>query len=388
MRAEILCLLAILVILGNAVSAAPQEKIEPPQAPLQEIRPEVEVVFVLDTTGSMGGLIEGAKKKIWQIANQILLGEPMPIVRMGLVGYRDKGDAYVTTCLDLTDNIDKVHAELMKFRAQGGGDRPENVNQALHDAIHETSWSKDRKVLKIIYLAGDSPPHNEYSDVPTYDVAARAAAEREIYINTILCGGHADTGAIWKEIARLAEGRFFAIEQSGGVTDIPTPYDKELADLSADLTGTVVVFGSRREKKEALALNCQAEAMSKASAPGMTGAAADRAVFCINSKRAGTADLLEALDSKRITLDELNENKELLPAEMAGMTLKQQKAFIAKKKAERAKIKERIKMLGAKRAGFIEAEKAKKGDGPEGGFDAKVYEAIKEQGARKKIRYK
>ena len=31
-------------------------------------KPVVEVAFVLDTTGSMGGLIEGAKRKIWSIA--------------------------------------------------------------------------------------------------------------------------------------------------------------------------------------------------------------------------------------------------------------------------------------------------------------------------------
>ena len=62
-------------------------------------QPMVEVAFVLDTTGSMGGLIAGAKAKIWAIANQIILGEPKPIVRMALVAYRDKGDNYVTKVL-------------------------------------------------------------------------------------------------------------------------------------------------------------------------------------------------------------------------------------------------------------------------------------------------
>ena len=58
--------------------------------------PKVDVVFVLDTTGSMGGLIEGAKLKIWSIANSIVGGEPTPDLRVGLVGYRDVGDEYVT----------------------------------------------------------------------------------------------------------------------------------------------------------------------------------------------------------------------------------------------------------------------------------------------------
>src|SRR5947209_11607192 len=78
-------------------------------------KPQVEVVFCLDTTGSMGGLIEGAKQKIWAICNQVVSGQPTPEVKVGLVAYRDKGDAYVTQILDLTDDLDAVHAKLKEF---------------------------------------------------------------------------------------------------------------------------------------------------------------------------------------------------------------------------------------------------------------------------------
>ena len=66
----------------------------------------MEVVFCLDTTGSMGGLIEGAKEKIWSICNQIAGGKPTPDLKVGLVAYRDKGDDYVTKVYDLTDDLD------------------------------------------------------------------------------------------------------------------------------------------------------------------------------------------------------------------------------------------------------------------------------------------
>src|SRR3954469_13380196 len=98
-------------------------------------KPKVEVVFALDTTGSMGGLIEGAKQRIWSISNQIASGRPTPDLRVGLVAYRDKGDAYVTRVSDLTDDLDAVHAALKGFQAAGGGDTPESVNQALDDAV-------------------------------------------------------------------------------------------------------------------------------------------------------------------------------------------------------------------------------------------------------------
>jgi len=50
---------------------------------------------VLDTTGSMGGLIEGAKQKIWSIANEMISAQPTPELKLGLIGYRDRGDEYV-----------------------------------------------------------------------------------------------------------------------------------------------------------------------------------------------------------------------------------------------------------------------------------------------------
>src|SRR5829696_1825081 len=80
-------------------------------------KPKVEVVFCLDTTGSMGGLIDGAKAKIWAICNQIASGKPTPDLKVGLVAYRDRGDEYVTKVFDPTDDLDKVHGELKTFQA-------------------------------------------------------------------------------------------------------------------------------------------------------------------------------------------------------------------------------------------------------------------------------
>src|ERR1700712_1360847 len=70
-------------------------------APPKPARPRIEVCFVLDTTGSMGALIEGAKQKIWGMANDIIAAKPTPEVRFSLVGYRDRGDEYVTMRVEL-----------------------------------------------------------------------------------------------------------------------------------------------------------------------------------------------------------------------------------------------------------------------------------------------
>src|SRR5437773_9522942 len=104
--------------------------------------PRVEVAFVLDTTGSMGGLIDGAKLKIWSIARRIGEGRPRPDLRIALVGYRDLGDEYVTRVHDFSRNMDEVHERLMAFQANGGGDTPEHVSAAMGAAVQQLSWSQ------------------------------------------------------------------------------------------------------------------------------------------------------------------------------------------------------------------------------------------------------
>jgi Mg-chelatase subunit ChlD len=82
----------------------------------------IEVVFILDTTSSMSGLIQAAKEKIWSIANTMASAQQNPDIRMGLVAFRDRGDAYITRVYDLSEDLDSMYASLMDFRAEGGGD--------------------------------------------------------------------------------------------------------------------------------------------------------------------------------------------------------------------------------------------------------------------------
>src|SRR5262249_32126879 len=68
-------------------------------------RPAVEVCFCLDTTASMGGLLDAARLEFWAITRQVLDARPTPDLRVALVAYRDKGDEYVTRVCDLRDDL-------------------------------------------------------------------------------------------------------------------------------------------------------------------------------------------------------------------------------------------------------------------------------------------
>ena len=194
--------------------------------------PKVDVVFVLDTTGSMGGLIQTAKEKIWSIATTMASAQQTPDIRIGLVAYRDRGDAYVTRVVDLSSDLDSVYATLMDFQAHGGGDGPESVNKALYDAVHNISWSENEQAYQVIFLVGDAPPHMDYNEVRYPEIVA-SAAEKGIVINTIQCGDIPHTIAPWTQIAKLSNGEFFQVEQAGGAVAFTTPFDEKIAELSA-----------------------------------------------------------------------------------------------------------------------------------------------------------
>jgi Mg-chelatase subunit ChlD len=208
--------------------------------PADQSKPRIEVCFVLDTTGSMGGLIEGAKQKIWSIANEMISAKPTPQLKLGLIGYRDRGDEYVVKSFNLTDDIDAIYGHLREFQAGGGGDTPESVNEALDEAIHKMAWSDDHKVLKIIFLVGDAPPHMDYPNSPKYPDLCREAAKKDLIINTVQCGDMAETRTVWQEIAKLSEGSYAAIAQSGNMAVVSTPMDKELAKLNERIGETLI----------------------------------------------------------------------------------------------------------------------------------------------------
>ena len=258
-----------------APASAPLAPTSPPAKPeAQTTRPRVDLVFALDTTGSMSGLIEGAKAKIWSIASFVARAQPTPDVRVGLVAYRDIGDAYVTRVFDLDDDLDRVYRRLLSFRADGGGDEPEHVARALHQAVHDMTWSpRANNNVRLIYLVGDAPPHLDYRDGYDYVKAARAAAAQGIQIHAIRCGSDEETATVWRRIASLGHGEFLTINQDGGMHERRTPYDEELARLHDKLSDTVVAYGAGGAATRAtLAAAHDAPASVKAARAGFLSA--------------------------------------------------------------------------------------------------------------------
>jgi len=349
-------------------------------------RPAVEVVFVLDTTGSMGGLIAAAKEKIWSIANTLATADPAPEIRMGLVGYRDRGDHYVTVVTALTDDLDAVYTQLMQYQADGGGDGPESVNQALYEAVTKPAWSRDARTYRVIFLVGDAPPHMDYQDDVKYAESCRLATRNDIVINTIQCGDVPETMPVWQKIARLAEGRYFRVAQSGSAVLYETPYDEPLADLSAQLDDTRIYYGDATQVAAMEARKREADAIYEAAAPS---AVAKRTIFNAGKAGAknflGSQELVEDVASGRVDLEAVAEAE--LPAELKAMIPEERQAYIAEQGVTRQALQKKIEELAGKRQAFIEEKvKAEAGKGADS-LDAQLYRCIKAQAAEKEIQY-
>jgi uncharacterized protein YegL len=344
--------------------------------------PRIEVAFVLDTTGSMAGLIEGAKHKIWSIANQLASGQPRPKVAIALVAYRDRGDTYVTQVRDLTDDIDAVYAELQRFTADGGGDTPESVDQALHEAVTNLAWSNDSGVYRAIFLVGDAPPHLDYQDDVKYADSVVRARQRGIVINTVQCGSLPETTPIWQQIAATGGGTFAAIQQDGGMVALSTPMDEELSALNRDLASTLVPYGAPAEQAEL-------EAKRDRAARAEPAAVASRLGFLSKlggRLNAGRADLLDAIASGDKKLADVGEAD--LPASLQAMPAPAREEFVKQKLEQRQQIQKKIDHLSRERDAYVVQETARRAaSGKDDGFDAKVREAVRAQAAVAGITY-
>ena len=345
----------------------------------------IEVVFVLDTTSSMSGMIQAAKEKIWSIATTMASARQSPDISMGLVAFRDRGDAYVTRVFDLSQDLDSMYASLMDLRAQGGGDGPESVNRALFDAINRISWSSDDSVYKVVFLVGDAPPHMDYANDVSYGTTLAVANDRGIVVNTIQSGHNQATTHFWQDIARIGSGVYFQVADSGNAVAVATPFDKKLSELAVRLEETRLYYGSEAEKKTQ---QSKLDATSKLHRELSAAALARRATFNATpsgkSNFLGAGELVDAITSGRVELDDID--KDDLPASLQALAPEAAMTVISQQARRRDALKKEIAKLSETRSSYIR-QKVDALGGAADSLDEKIYRAVKDQARAKGLIY-
>jgi tetrahydromethanopterin S-methyltransferase subunit G len=205
----------------------------------------LDLVFLLDATGSMSDEIERIKETVGSIAQRIeqLPGSSAP--RFGLVAFRDRGDDYVTRQWDFTSDISQFSANLANVQAGGGGDTPESVSEGLREAINLQGWSANDngRQLRLIVLVGDAPPHIDYANDYSYPALLSEAVAKGIKIFPVGASNlDVDGEYVFRQFAQVTQGQFVFLTYANGVSGAPGVYtDKHVEDFTVQNLDNLIV---------------------------------------------------------------------------------------------------------------------------------------------------
>lgn len=355
-------------------------------------RAVIQIALLLDTSGSMTGLINQARTYLWKIVNDMTLARQngkLPDIRIALYEYGNDGlsskDAWIRQVLPLTDDLDKVSEELFKLKTNGG---TECCGAVIDRAVKELKWNtEDPNALKLVFIAGNEP-FNQGS-VPYAESIARGLA-KGITVNTIHCGsaGDRDT-ALWKDGAKKGDGSFLNIDHNATPPDPETPYDGELAKLSSSLNGTYLAYGSREVQAERLSKQESqdklARELSSTAYAGRVKAKANKAAYRNTSW--DLVDLYERDGAK--ALGNLNGAGQL-PKELEGKTPEEVEAVVKKKAEERGALQKKVMELDAQRSEWLakwKAQQSVSGNAGPDSLDDAIIRAVRKQASKKQFSF-
>jgi hypothetical protein len=122
---------------------------------------QVDLAFIVDTTGSMGSFIQTARQQRTAMLQAATSAAPLPIdLRLGIVEYRDhppQERSFVARTHPFEGDLRKVQKVIAGLQVAGGGDGPEAVFDGLAAACRDLTWR--RHACRLAVLIGDWPPH-------------------------------------------------------------------------------------------------------------------------------------------------------------------------------------------------------------------------------------
>lgn len=203
--------------------------LELPSAGGAEAPVPLDVLFLLDATGSMGDEIDRLKTNIDSIAARVDELESAPDVRFGMTLYRDVSDAFVTSTYDFTGNVEEFRGALAEVVADGGNDYPEALDEGLAEALGKPSWRDPASTVQLVFLVADAPPHVE-RDVPTpYPDSISDAIGRGVKIFPVASSESDDQAeAVFRQLAQSTGARFVFLSYGaeGAATGSETDIDR------------------------------------------------------------------------------------------------------------------------------------------------------------------
>lgn len=348
---------------------APAAVTTPTTTPPKQGAP-VDLVLCLDASGSMDGLIDAAKKKLWDVVSLLAQARPNPRLRVALYRYGMSGldeQRHIERLVPLTDDLDQVYEKLVAVTTDGGD---EFVGGVVHHALQDLAWSQDRDALRILYVAGNESADQDQAH-PFREVCASARA-KGVIVNAIFCGEDTPGGdaAGWREVAQQGGGAYVAIDMQGTI-QVQAPQDEELTRLSAELNGTYLPYGADGAR------GCRNQQAQDSNAAGAESAASRAQAKASSLYRNGSWDLVDARAEEGFDWAKVAEAD--LPEALRGKTVPEREAVLAVLRAKRKELQGKIQALGLERQKFVEAALAARAAEAGRSIDAGLLAALKEQ---------
>ncbi len=377
------------ILIATALTAclAIAKEVRPP-APVAEVAkvetavdgPLVQIAVLLDTSGSMQGLIEQAKTQLWKLVNEFITAKQdgkTPVVQVALYEYGKDAlkskEHWIRQIQPLTRDLDKVSEELFALTTNGG---EEYCGAVIQRATLDLAWDANPKVYKAIFIAGNEPFTQGPIDSKQ---SCKDAITKGIIVNTIHCGGEAQGIAEhWNQGALLADGKYLVIDQNQAIVHIEAPQDKEIVKLNEELNKTYINYGAAAPAAKAR----QVAQDSNAAAKPESGAQVQRIVSKASSNYFNSGwDLVDASKDKSFDITKVKEAD--LPEEMKKMTVEERQAHLVRKTAERAEIQKKVLTLNKEREAYVATQRKESAKSET--LDTAMVKALRTQAEKKGI---
>ena len=349
----------------------------------KETRRPIDLVICLDTSGSMTGLIDSARGRLWDIVSSLSKAKPTPRLRVGLLTYGSPrtstaGRGWVARQSDLTSDLDAVYARMMALTTDGGD---EFVGWVVNDAVRSMDWSDDPAALKIIFVAGNESA-DQASEVFNFRSVAETARGRGIVVNSIYAGDRMQgIRELWHEVASYGGGDYSAIDMQCGTVQISTQQDKVLIELNMKLNSTYVPYGTGGRVG---AMN-QVQQDGAAKRMGQHTEAARVAAKATPMYDAANWDLVDAVAQKKVRMEDVKESE--LPAPMQSMSVEERKDFVMQQHQSRSKVQAEIAQVSVEREDIIQKAKAEQQQGGKTSLDDAMQKSMRKQAEAKGFQF-
>jgi hypothetical protein len=316
---------------------------------------KIQVALLLDTSGSMSGLIDQAKSRLWNIVNTLTTlkyNGKNPDIQISLYEYGNDGlsekSNYIRQITPLSTDLDLISEKLFSLTTNGG---EEYCGAVIQDATKNLEWGVENQNMKLIFVCGNEAFNQGGVN---YKEAISDALKNNIYVNTIFCGNQAEgVNTFWKDGADYGKGKFFTIDSNQVIQYIATPYDDEITKCNEKINNTYINYGARGDEKKRSQLK-EDDNAKKISGANMTARAVSKSKAVYKND---SWDLVDKAKYDKRALETIK--KEELPKELQNKTKQEIQVIVTQKTKEREAVQKEIAELAKKRQAYIDLESKK-----------------------------